>query len=35
MGRFKGGDEVGLGIRGWRWVGLEIVMGWVSGRGDG
>ncbi len=29
MGRFRGGDGVGLGIRGWRWVGLGVEMGWV------
>ncbi len=29
MGRFRGGDEVGLGIRGWRWVGLWVEMGSV------
>ncbi len=29
MGRFRGGDEVGLGIRGWRCVGLGVEMKWV------
>ncbi len=29
MRRFRGGDEVGLGIRGWRWVGLGVEMGSV------
>jgi hypothetical protein len=24
IGRFRGGDGVGLEIRGWRWVGLGI-----------
>ncbi len=29
IGRFRGGDGVGLGIRGWRLVGLGVEMGWV------
>ncbi len=32
FGRFRGGDGVGLGIRGWRWVSLGVEMGgngWV------
>ncbi len=29
MGRFRGGDGVGLGIRVWRWVGLGVEMKWV------
>ncbi len=39
IGRFRGGDGVGLGIREWRWggfrdqgwrlVGLGVEMGWV------
>ncbi len=33
MGRFRGGNGVGLGIRGWRWVGLGICK--VGGVGSG
>ncbi len=28
MGRFMGGNWVGLGIRGWKWVGLGVR--WVG-----
>ncbi len=33
IGRFRGGDGVGLGIRGRRWVGLVICK--VGGVGSG
>ncbi len=29
IGRFRGGEGVGLGIRRWRLAGLGVEMGWV------